>query len=293
MRHDDGMRVKTGVIGLDDLLGGGYRPNSVNIVLGSAGVGKTIFALQFLLKGLEEGCKGIFVSFDMNVENVLDLARSMGWDEVDDYVRSGKLVVGSDFHIEDIMYLNDKLLTFILDHNSSSDLRIVVDSFTPLIASLSFEMRKEVNWFFAKLREVGTTVVTLEEPLNGDLNSPSITVPVFLGDSVIHLKNIGYGEAFNRTLRIIKHRGSWHAEGVFPYRILRGVGIVVEGNEYPICDERRLDLDEIFESVGVRREEIPPKIVRRLEKLVDSCVPISKEELKGIVKRVLEECCGR
>ena len=288
--NDDVMRVRTGIIGLDELLGGGYRPNTVNIVLGSAGVGKTIFALQFLLKGLEEGYKGVFVSFDMDVKNVLDLARSMGWEEVEDYVRSGKLVVGSNFHVEDIMYLNDELLNFILNHNSEDNLRIVVDSFTPLIASLSFEMRKEVNWFFSKLREVGTTVVTLEEPLNGDLNSPSITVPVFLGDSVIHMKNIGYGEAFNRTLRIIKHRGSWHAEGVFPYRILRGLGIVVEGTCYVTETRTKMNLDELLKKANVLKEELSENILRRLGKLVESDIHLSEEELVSIVKMVVKGC---
>jgi len=288
--NDDVMRVRTGIIGLDELLGGGYRPNTVNIVLGSAGVGKTIFALQFLLKGLENGYKGVFVSFDMDVKNVLDLARSMGWEEVEDYVRSGKLVVGSNFHVEDIMYLNDELLNFILNHNSEDNLRIVVDSFTPLIASLSFEMRKEVNWFFSKLREVGTTVVTLEEPLNGDLNSPSITVPVFLGDSVIHMKNIGYGEAFNRTLRIVKHRGSWHAEGVFPYRILRGLGIVVEGTCYVTETRTRMDLDELLKKANVLKEELSENVLRRLGKLVESDIHLSEEELVSIVKMVVKGC---
>ena len=284
--NDDVMRVKTGIIGLDDLLGGGYRPNTVNIVLGSAGVGKTIFALQFLLKGLEDGYKGVFVSFDMDVKNVLDLARSMGWDELKDYVHSEKLVVGSNFHVEDIMYLNDELLKFILSHNSEANLRIVVDSFTPLIASLSFEMRKEVNWFFSRLREVGTTVVTLEEPLNGDLNSPSITVPVFLGDSVIHMKNIGYGEAFNRTLRIIKHRGSWHAEGVFPYRILRGLGIVVEGSSLITKIKSKISFEELLEKIGVK--EIDNKLMKKLRKLTEEEIPLTKEEIVNIVRRVIE-----
>jgi len=127
-------RVKTGIFGLDELLGGGYLPNTVNIVLGSAGVGKTIFALQFLLKGLENDEKGIFVSFDMDEKRLIDLALSMGWDEVVSYVNEGRLLVGSNFHVEDIVYLNSDLLDFILSNASDGKVRIVVDSFTPLIA---------------------------------------------------------------------------------------------------------------------------------------------------------------
>lgn len=287
MRHDDVQRVKTGILGLDELLDGGYRPNTVNIVLGSAGVGKTIFALQFLLKGLENNEKGIFVSFDMNEKSVIELALSMGWDEINEYIESGKLLIGDNFYVEDIVYLNSELLDFILS-NASSNVRIVVDSFTPLIASLSFEMRKDVNWFFSKLREAGTSVITLEEPLDGNLNNPSITVPVFLGDSVIHMKNIGYGEAFNRTLRIVKHRGSWHAEGIFPYRILKGLGIVVEGSTYITKIKTKVSVNEILEALNVNSNEIHPKILKKLEKLAESEVPMSKDELVNIIRRVIE-----
>ncbi len=288
--HDNAKRVETGVLGLDELLGGGYIPNTVNIVLGSAGVGKTIFALQFLLKGLENGEKGIFVSFDMNEKSVANLALSMGWNEIEDYIDRGRLLIGSNFHVEDIVYLNSELLDFILSNSSNNGVRIVVDSFTPLIASLSFEMRKDVNWFFSRLREVGTSVVTLEEPLDGNLNNPSITVPVFLGDSVIHMKNIGYGEAFNRTLRIIKHRGSWHAEGVFPYRILRGLGIVVEGQSYVSTTKSKVSLEEILKELNMSPEHIQPCILKKLEKLTERDVPMPKDELIKILRRVLG-CC--
>ena len=281
-------RVRTGIFGLDDLLGGGFRPNTVNIVLGSAGVGKTIFALQFLLEGLENGEKGIFVSFDMNEKSVIDLAISMGWEEIEDYINDDMLLIGGNFHVEDIVYLNSELLDFILSNASGDRVRIVVDSCTPLIASLNFEMRKDVNWFFSKLREAGTSVVTLEEPLDGNLNYPSITIPVFLGDSVIHMKNIGYGEAFNRTLRIVKHRGSWHAEGIFPYRILRGLGIVVEGSSYVLRMKTKVSVESILKDLEMRRDEIPPKILRRLEKLSEVEVPMSKEDLVKIVRREIE-----
>ncbi len=287
MKFNNTKRVKTGIFGLDELLGGGYHRNTVNIVLGSAGVGKTIFALQFLLKGLESGEKGIFVSFDMDEKSVVELALSMGWDDVKNYIDDGDLLVGSNFHVEDISYLNSNLLDFILSNASEDNVRIVIDSFTPLIASLSFEMRKDVNWFFSKLREVGTSVVTIEEPLDGNLNNPSITVPVFLGDSVIHLKNLGYGEAFNRTLRIIKHRGSWHAEGVFPYRILRGLGIVVEGLEYVTRARVRASLEEVLKSLNVSLKDIPPNILKKLQKLMEEDIPISEEELIRILRRVI------
>jgi len=277
------MRVETGIYGLDELLDLGFRPNTVNIVLGSTGTGKTIFALQFLLKGLERGEKGMFISFDMDVKDVVDVASAMGWDEITDYVSSGMLVINK-FYAENVSYINNDLLTFIVSEAGETT-RIAIDSFTPLISSLSYEMRNDVNWFFSKLREVGTAVVTLEEPLNGDMSEPSVVIPLFLGDSVIQLKNIGYGEAFNRTLRVIKHRGSWHAEGVFPYRILEGLGMVVEGGEFVESMRESINLDQILKETGVRKEKIDRDLLKKLQKVAESRVAGAKEIISGILKR--------
>ncbi len=273
------MRVETGVFGLDSLLGGGLRKNTVTVVLGSTGTGKTIFTLQFLMKGLEKGENGIYVSFDMDEKGVLDTALSLGWDEVKEYIEDERLKVRR-FFAENVSYLNNELMSFIMS-GSDGNSRIVIDSFTPLVSSLSYEMRNDVNWFFYKLRSLGTTVITLEEPLSGNLDEPSVTIPLFLGDTVVQLKNIGYGEAFNRTLRIIKHRGSWHAEGVFPYRILDGVGIVVEGVDY--IEERRekVDIDSLIKKMGVR---VPQTLYKKLKKMCDSGVAGTEEAVKTILE---------
>lgn len=60
--YDPGYRVSTGVAGLDDILGGGFPPNSTILVTGGPGVGKTILCLQFLVKGALQGEPGIMIS---------------------------------------------------------------------------------------------------------------------------------------------------------------------------------------------------------------------------------------
>ncbi len=277
------MRVETGVYGLDELLDSGFRPNTVNVVLGSTGTGKTIFSLQFLLKGLERGEKGIFISFDMDVKDVVDVASAIGWEEVEDYVDSGMLVINK-FYAENVSYINNDLLTFIVSESGETT-RIAIDSFTPLISSLSYEMRNDVNWFFSKLREAGTAVITLEEPLNGDMSEPSVVIPLFLGDSVIQLKNIGYGEAFNRTLRVIKHRGSWHAEGVFPYRILEGLGMIVEGGEFVESMREPVDLNQTLEKAGIKREKIDKDMLKKLQRVAESRTARAEEIIVNILKK--------
>ena len=278
------MRLKTGVHGLDILMGGGYLPNTVNIVLGTTGVGKTLFGLQYIFKGLEEGTKGLFVSFDMDEKQIIKTANNMGW-EIEYHIENGNLLV-RNFVVDDITYLNSDLLEFIL-HNADKNARIVIDSFTPLIASLNYTMRKDVNWFFQKLREVGTSVVTIEEPLFGNTSIPSVTIPAFLGDSVIHLKKFGYGELFDKTLTILKHRNSWHAEGVFPYKIFKGFGIIVDSSVYEEIGEKRLTLNEVLERLDVSPECLTPKILKGI-KLALSEGKYKREELIDFISRVVE-----
>jgi KaiC/GvpD/RAD55 family RecA-like ATPase len=280
-------RVKTGIFGLDTLLGSGLWSNSVNVVLGSAGTGKTVFALQYILEGLENDEKCVFVSFDMDIKDIEETAKSFGWD-VSKYINKKKLAVNK-FFAENVSYINNDLLNFIqTEAENHENVRIVIDSFTPLISSLDYGMRNDVNWFFSRLKELGTSVITLEESLGGNMEKPFIEIPIFLGDTVIHLKNIGYGEAFNRTLRIIKHRKSWHAEGVFPYRILKGIGIFIEGTAIVKKMVRHINLQEILEELGYSISDVPDGALQRLNAFSDECVQCSDDEIKKIVQMVIE-----
>ncbi|MCK5039095.1 MAG: circadian clock protein KaiC, partial [Thermoplasmata archaeon] len=55
-------RIKTGIFGLDQLMEGGMRDNTVVAIVGSSGTGKTTFAIQFLMHGIENGEQGLYVS---------------------------------------------------------------------------------------------------------------------------------------------------------------------------------------------------------------------------------------
>ncbi len=268
------MRIKTGIIGFDTLIGGGYRPNTVNVVVGASGTGKTIFSLQYLLEGVENGETGVYISFDMDAKAVKILSESLGWFELVEAMENQQVLVTRS-HAENISYLNEDIITYI-EENSKGNSRIVVDSFTPLISSLDYSVRRDIGWFFDQLRASGTSVVTVEEPFTDSLSRPDVSIPIFLSDSAIFMKNIGYGEAFSRTVQIIKHRASWHADGVFPYRIMPGLGIVVESDL-----ESRFQRDDI--ETLLRSPKIDSKIRKRLSFLSKRDVPVSR----AIIERVL------
>ena len=267
------MRVKSGIIGLDTLIGGGFRDKSINVVVGASGTGKTIFALQFLLKGIENGEKGIYVSFDMDAKAIVTLAESLGWYEIIEALEDGKLVATRS-RANTIDYLNEGILDFI-EKNAEDKSRVVIDSLTPLITPIDFSHRSDINWFFDQLRASGTCIVTVEERFTGTLSSPEVALPIFLADSAFYLKNIGYGEPFSRTIEIIKHRASWHAEGVFPYRILPGLGIVIESDlEFKASDAATLRF--------IDKLEIPEKMKKRLKFMAER-IEVSERFIEKVI----------
>jgi circadian clock protein KaiC len=73
-------RVTTGILGLDQVIEGGFPRGRSILVTGEPGTGKTIFGLQFLLEGLRRGEKGIYVAADEDPIDILEQASSLGWD---------------------------------------------------------------------------------------------------------------------------------------------------------------------------------------------------------------------
>jgi circadian clock protein KaiC len=72
-------RIRTGIPGLDDILCGGLTQNRVYLVEGSPGTGKTTLALQFLMEGIRQGEKGLYITLSETKEELHEIADSHGW----------------------------------------------------------------------------------------------------------------------------------------------------------------------------------------------------------------------
>jgi len=226
-------RIHTGVYGLDSLMGGGFRENTINIIRGGTGVGKTTFALQYSLNGINHGEKVLFVSFEMSEKQILRDCMDIGWGDIKFHMEQENLKIINIFG-EDLTFPSLDLVEMIKTSLPPSYRRIVIDPLTYPTFYSDKESRKSISTIFQELRKLGTSLIVIEEPANGTHTDDGSAMPLYLADTVIHLQNLGFGELYDRTLRIMKHRGSKHGDSIYPYTIETGFGIVVQASEKQI-----------------------------------------------------------
>ncbi len=226
-------RVSSGIYGLDDMISGGFRENTINVVRGGTGVGKTTFALQYSLYGLNRGEKVLFVSFEMSEKQILRDCMDIGWEEIKYHIEKENLKI---IHIfgEDLTFPSLDLAEMIRKSIPYNCQKIVIDPLTYPTFYTEKEKRKSISTIFQELRKIGTLLIVLEEAGENNRISEGTAMPLYLADSVIYLQNLGFGELYDRTLKIMKHRGSKHGDSLYPYTIETGMGIVIRASEKQI-----------------------------------------------------------
>jgi KaiC/GvpD/RAD55 family RecA-like ATPase len=282
-------KIKTGVFGLNPLLDGGINENSTTAVIGSSGAGKTTFAIQFIRKGLESGQEGIFVSLDENKEQIIREAVEMGWEEIMTYLKEDALVFidasGKDFS----KFIRKELDTFVSDWKGVGA-RIAIDPLTPVIWSVedNYEQRELISLLLKQTRKVGTVLCTLEEHgTESNLSGKETIIPMYLADCVIHLRYKAMEGMGSRMLKIVKCRNSYHSEEFHPYRIISGLGLVIQQGTFR--KEKKVEsVKELIIQLEQNKGSFPKNTYDRLletfQRLTDSELgDITYSELMGYI----------
>jgi KaiC/GvpD/RAD55 family RecA-like ATPase len=278
-------KIKTGVFGLNPLLDGGINENSTTAVIGSSGAGKTTFAIQFIRKGLESGQECIFVSLDENKEQIIREAVEMGWEEIMDFLKEETLVFidasGKDFS----NFIRKELHEFVSDWKGVGA-RIAIDPLTPVIWAVdnNYEQRELITMLLKQTRRVGTVLCTLEEHgTESDLSGKETIIPMYLADCVIHLRYKAMEGEKNRMLKIVKCRNSWHSENFHPYRIINGLGLVVQQGDFEKkrSKESQAELKKLLKK---NADRLPNNIFTRMQKTLNM---LSDSELGDITQTEL------
>ncbi|MBS7649556.1 AAA family ATPase [Candidatus Bathyarchaeota archaeon] len=204
-----GRFISTGVEGLDAVLGGGFPRDSLIILAGNPGTGKTVFSAQFLYRGaVDYNEKGLYVSFAESRETFFENMRGFGFD-FEKLQRDGK------FRFLDLLTVKEQavpsILSIILDEAGRAEAkRLVLDSFSALAQTFKepIDIRIVVHAILSKIiRMMGCTTIMVEEVPFGS-SKIGFGVEEFVADGVIHLRNRELGGYRFRELEILKLRGA-------------------------------------------------------------------------------------
>jgi circadian clock protein KaiC len=241
-------KAPTGIPGLDQITGGGLPRGRVSLVAGSAGAGKTLLGLEFLVGGARKyGEPGILVSFEESAEKVALNVRSLGFD-LDELEREGKLeviafqvdptdmVAAGAFNLEPIFLILDDAIQRL------GARRVVLDTMEMLYGAFGDDttIRAELNRLARWLEERNVTAV-----VTGERGEKSVTrhgIEEYVTDCVILLDHRVTEEISTRRLRVLKYRGTVHGTNEFPFLISAQGFVVLPITsivlDYPASDER-------------------------------------------------------
>ena len=220
------LKALTGIQGLDEITGGGLPRGRPTLVSGGAGSGKTMFGLEFLVRGATQyGEPGVFMSFEETIPDLTKNAASLGFD-LDRLVAEKKLFLDHVYIsrseiAETGEYDLDGLFIRIADAvQRVGAKRVVLDTIEALFGELPNPgiLRAEIRRLFGWLKEQGlTTVITAERDRPDKLTRHGIEE--FVSDCVIVLDHRIREEISTRRLRIVKYRGSTHGTNEYPFLI--------------------------------------------------------------------------
>lgn len=218
----------TGIEGLDDVLGGGLRPNRLYLVEGVPGSGKTTLSLQFLREGVRLGEAVLYITLSETQEELEEVAESHGWSldgiTIRELVPSESLLKPEEqytmFHPADVE-LSETTKTILTDVERIKPSRVVFDSLSELrlLAGNPLRYRRQIlslKQFFSGRQ---CTVMLLDDltASDRDLQVQSIAHGVVLLEQL----NPEYG-AERRRLRVVKFRGVKFRGGYHDYTVVRG-----------------------------------------------------------------------
>lgn len=215
----------TSIQGFDEITGGGLPKGRPTLICGGAGCGKTLFAMEFLVRGATVFNEpGVFISFEETEKELTANVASLGFD-LNDLIKRKKIWL-EHIHVErgEIEENGEYDLKglFVRIHHAIESIgakRVVLDTIETLFTALpnSTAVRTELRRLFGWLKKKKvTTIVTGEK---GDATLTRQGLEEYVSDCVILLDHRVTDQSSIRRLRIVKYRGSTHGTNEYPFLI--------------------------------------------------------------------------
>jgi circadian clock protein KaiC len=235
-------RISTGNEQLDAILGGGFKRGKTFLIAGKAGTGKTIFSLQYLLHGANNGEPGIYVTVDEKPETLLDDAMRFGWN-LYECVQKKKLFVFplrkffafNGWHRSPQRRLDDTMKHLGERVKEIGAKRLAIDPIAPLVGRLDdlSLIREYVRALVLSIEDTlnTTTILTSEIPTDATNALSRYGVEEFLTSGVIVLDIEKDKDSYTRTLTIPKMRWTDVQPSTYLFEIIQGRGLVIDGKK--------------------------------------------------------------
>jgi len=207
-------RVKTGIVGFDELVNGGFPKGNVILVSGATGCGKSTFGGQFVYNGanmFDEA--GVYVTLEEDIDKIIKNFSLYGWN-LKKEIEKGRLLF-----IQPELYKYDVLLSTIEDAvDKIGATRLVIDSLSlvGMYFKDPFQIRKSLLEFNRTIKRLGCTTLATSEVKEGTGELSTFGVEEFVVDGIVLLYLIKKENLFVRAITVRKMRGTAHSTRIHP-----------------------------------------------------------------------------
>ena len=213
-------RIPTGIPGFDELIEGGFPNNSMILIVGYPGAGKTTFSAQFIYNGATKNCaKGVYVCFAETKDTFMRNMLRFGWD-FKRLEQEGKIAI-LDLSVTREVGLQKNLDLIIETMTTLNASRLVIDSFTAISMGFkdSIDIRVMVHLLYKFLKKANCiSILIIDQPWGTFSLGEGISE--FLADGIIYLETyFDENEMLSRRLKILKMRGTNNTKLPYSYDI--------------------------------------------------------------------------
>lgn len=213
-------RVPTDINEFDNIIEGGFGKNSINLIIGGAGSGKSIFATEFLVNGIKKGETALYITFEETKGDFYANMARFDW-PLEKYEKNGSFVF-LEYTPEQVKTMLEEgggaIENIILKNKIS---RVVIDSITSfeLLFDNELEKREAAFELFNMIRRWNcTAVVTFEENIHSSQKADTRTME-FEADSIIAFYFMRSAQERKRYLEVLKMRGTKHSTKIYTFEI--------------------------------------------------------------------------